>query len=320
MNYSVDVTGSLAGDLHRVLREAAHRGPLATDAMTGATIVLRQHDVELLAHDQRLRGFGLVLFDVMGITDGPLRDWYGRLMFTTEGDYHSRMRSLVSRAFTPRCVEALRPTATTMATEAIASVQQSGGNLVEACSTLATRLTCRLLGVPDTDVAMFTRWTDALSPIFYVMTPEQITGATKALVELLGYVTDLTRRRAQDPGSDLISALLAAEAHGDRLTRDETVTMIANLLVAAHDTTGSQIPCTILVALQHRDELTGIHQDPTRLASAVAETMRLEPGIPIIPRTTARTARDDCPGRFNGPLVHRRGRPRCLGMARPRPL
>jgi cytochrome P450 len=166
MNYSVDLTGNLAGDLHGVLREAAHRGPLATDAMTGATVVLRQRDVELLAHDQRLQGVGLAVFDMMGITDGPLREWYGRLMFTTEGDYHNRMRMLVSRAFTPRSVEALRPTAATMAAQAIAAVQQSGGNLVEACSTLATRLTCRLLGVPDADVPVFARWTDALSPIF----------------------------------------------------------------------------------------------------------------------------------------------------------
>lgn len=286
MNYSVDLTRSLAGDLHGVLREAARQGPLATDAMTGATVVLRQHDVELLAHDQRLRGIGLALFDMMGITDGPLREWYGQLMFTTEGNSHNRMRLLVSRAFTPRSVAALRPTAAEMVNQAIASVQHGGGDLIEGCSTLGTRLTCRLLGIPDSDVPVFARWADALSPIFYVMTAEQITAATNALVELLDYVGELTSQRAQDPGPDLISALLAAEADGDRLTRSETIAMIANLLVAGHDTTGSQIPCTILVALQHRDELTGIHQEPARLASAVAETMRLEPGIPLIPRAT----------------------------------
>src|ERR1700733_6901647 len=108
---SMDLTGSLAGDLHGVLRETARRGPLARDEMTGAVVVLRQHDVEALAHDQRLNGIGLGLFDMMGITGGPLRDWYGRLMFTTEGDYHRRMRSLVSRTFTPRSVAALQETA-----------------------------------------------------------------------------------------------------------------------------------------------------------------------------------------------------------------
>jgi cytochrome P450 len=281
----VDLSGNLAGDLHGVLRAAAHEGPLATDTMTGATVVLRQRDFEALAHDQRLSGIGLVLFDAMGITDGPLRDWYGRLMFTTEGDYHRRMRSLVSRAFTPRSVESLRTTGAEMASAAVQSVRGNGGDLVEASSTLATRLTCRLLGVPDADVADFARWADALSPVFYVMTPEQVTAATEAITGLLAYVDDLTRRRAGTPRSDLITALLAAEADGERLTREETVTMIANLLVAGHDTTGSQIPCSILVALQHREDLAGVHQDQVRLTSAVAETMRLEPGIPLIPRT-----------------------------------
>ncbi len=281
---SVDLTGTLAGDLHGVLREAAQQGPLATDVVTGATVVLRQRDLEALAHDPRLEGIGLALFDMMDLTDGPLRDWYGRLMFTTEGDYHRCMRSLVSRAFTPRSVEALRATAAQMAAEDVASVRQ-GGDLVPACSSLSTRLICRLLGVPDNDVAVFTQWAEALSPVFFVMTPEQIAAATTAITEMQSYVDELTTRRAEDPGRDLITALLAAEADGERLTHDETITMIANLLVAGHDTAGSQIPCSILVALQHRDELAGIHADEARLPSAVAETMRLEPSIPAIPRT-----------------------------------
>jgi cytochrome P450 len=282
---TVDLTGSLAGDLHGVLREAALRGPLATDVLTGATVVLRYRDVETLAHDPRLHGIGLLLFDMMGITDGPLRDWYGRLMFTTEGEYHHRIRSLVARAFTPRSVEALRATAAAMAAEGVAAARRDGGDLVPACSGLATRLTCRLLGVPDSDVEVFSRWADALSPIFYVMSPEQITAAAEAIEGLLGYVHELASERAQDPGPDLISALLAAEADGERLTREETVTMIANLLVAGHDTTGSQIPCVILVALQHRDELAGIIDNAVRLTNAASEAMRLEPAIPMIPRT-----------------------------------
>ena len=241
---SVDLTGTFAGDLHFVLREAAQQGPLAVDVATGATVVLRQRDLEALAHDPRLEGIGLALFDMMGITGGPLRDWYGRLMFTTEGDYHRRIRSLVSRAFTPRSVEALRVAAADMAAEAVASVRQ-GGDLVAACSTVATRLMCRLLGVPDTDVPVFAAWLDALSPVFLVMTPAQIAAATTAITELQCYVDELTTRRSKDPGRDLITALLASEADGERLTHGETVAMIANLLVAGHDTAGSQIPCSI---------------------------------------------------------------------------
>ena len=280
----VDLTGSFAADLHAVLREAAAQGPLATDITTGATIALRQHDVETLAHDPRLEGIGLILFDMMGIADGPLRDWYAKIMFTTEGEYHRRIRSLVSRAFTPRSVGALRETAAQMANDAVAAAQESGDLLTTA--SLGTRMICRLLGVPEGDDAVFTKWAEALSPVFFVMTPEQIADATTAIVELQGYVDELTTRRAKDPGDDLITSLLAAESDGDRLTHAETVTMIANLLVAGHDTAGSQIPCSILMALQHRDDMANVLNDAARFTSAVSETMRLEPSIPAIPRTT----------------------------------
>jgi cytochrome P450 len=281
---AVDLTGTFSGDLHDALRDAAQQGPLATDVVTGATIVLRQHDVDELAHDPRLIGVGLTFFDMMEITDGSLRDWYGKLMFTTEGDYHRRIRSLVSRAFTPRSVGALRATAADMARAAVAAARQSGDLLTT--SSLGTQLICRLLGVPDGDEVVFTKWADALSPVFGVMTPEQIANATTAIVEMQAYVDELTTRRAKDPRDDLITSLLAAEADGDRLTHAETVTMIANLLVAGHDTAGSQIPCSILVALRHRDELDGVLDDAARFTSAVSETMRLEPSIPAIPRTT----------------------------------
>jgi cytochrome P450 len=281
---SIDLTGNLTDNLHEVLRQAARRGPLARDETTGGVVLLRQKDVDLLAHDQRLHGIGLALFDMMGITDGPLRDWYGRLMFTTEGDYHRRIRSLVARAFTPRSVGPLQKAAAEMAAEAITAVAPRG-DLVAACSSLAARLTCRLLGVPDGDVPLFARWADALSPVFYVMTPDQIRNATVAIGELKSYVDDLTWRRTQDPGQDLITRLLHAEIDGERLSHEEAGVIISNLLVAGHDTTGSQIPCSILVVLQHRDEIGENLQDPTRLAWVAAETMRLEPSIPLIPRT-----------------------------------
>ena len=280
-----DLWANLAGDLHGVVRAAADAGPLATDTATGAVVVLRQRDVEALARDSRLHGVGLSFFDLMGIDSGPLRDWYSRLMFTTEGEYHRRTRSLVQHAFSPRAAEALRAPAAQMATAAVASVAHDGGDLVDACSTLSTRMMCRLLGVPDADVPVFVAWADALSPIFGMMTPEQIAEATDAITRLLAYVDDLARRRADEPGPDLITAVLAAEIDGQRLTRDEAVTMIANLLVAGHDTVGSQIHCSTLVALRHHDELAGVQDDPARLSSAVDEAMRLEPSVVFIPRT-----------------------------------
>jgi cytochrome P450 len=282
MTPSVDLTGTFSSDLHSVLRAAMQQGPLATDEATGATVVLHQRDIEALAQDQRLEGIRMALFDLMGITSGPLRDWYAQLMLTNEGDFHRRMRSLVSRAFTPRSAEALRATAADMAAESVAAVH-NGGDIVAVFSTMGTRLMCRLLGVPDSDVPAFAAWLDALSPVFLVMTPEQIVAATTAIEELHSYVGELTTRRSRDPGPDLITALLSSEADGERLTRGEIIAMIANLLVAGHDTVGGQIPCSVLVALHHRADISGA--DGSALTHAVAETMRMEPTLPYLPRT-----------------------------------
>lgn len=109
MTASVDLFGNLGGTLHRTLAEVAAAEALATDTSTGAVLVFRHRDVEALAHDPRVAGIGLGLFDAMGITDGPLRDWYGGLMFTNDGDVHKRLRSLVSRAFTPKSAEGCGP-------------------------------------------------------------------------------------------------------------------------------------------------------------------------------------------------------------------
>jgi hypothetical protein len=144
---------------------------------------------------------------------------------------------------------------------------------------------CRLLGVPDLDVATFGDWLDDLSPVFSMMTPDQIVAAERALVELLNYVDDLTMQRRTRPGPDLITALLAAEDDGEKLTHDEVVRMVANLLVAGHDTTGSQLGCTLLVVLLNMRDASRATTEPSLVGSVVSETTRLEPSIAFIPRT-----------------------------------
>src|SRR5438874_13835813 len=107
MPASIDLFGNLGASLHATLRESASLGPLATDVATGARVVLRHGDVEQLAHDTRVHGIGLTLFDAMGITGGPMRDRYGSLMFINDGPVHRRLRILVTRAFTPSAKGAL---------------------------------------------------------------------------------------------------------------------------------------------------------------------------------------------------------------------
>lgn len=264
---------------------AGRRGPTATDATTGMLIVLGYDEVVRLAHDRRMAGVGLSMFDLMGV-QGLLRDWYSELMFTNEGEAHGRMRRLVSRAFTPRSIERLRPFTQEYVDKSFATVRSDGkGDLAEVFARLGTRVMCELLGVPQEDVPVFAGWADALSRIFGYMDPDQIAAAADALDALLGYTGDLVQRRDREPGDDLITALLSAEHDGDKLTRHEVVTMVSNLLVAAHDTTASQLACSLLTLLRHPEALDRIRDGEATPGRALTETMRFEPAIPAFPRT-----------------------------------
>ncbi len=286
MREQVDFGADDGASVIEAVTRAAAQGPLATEILSGAPIVLRYADVESLARDPRLAGVGLTVFDLMGLTEGPLRDWYGGLMFTNEGDAHHRLRALVARAFTPRAVEAMRATTAELAASSLEPLATSGGgDLVEANAWLAMRVMCRLLGVPDDDVVIFGRWADALSVTFSFMEPDQIDAATSAITELLEYVADLAEERRATPGPDLITGLLHAETDDDRLTRQELVSMVTNLLVGGHDTTTSQIGCSLLALLNEPEQTDHLRARPDLVPSAVSETIRLQPSIPAMPRT-----------------------------------
>ena len=286
MRERVEFGGDNGASIIEELTRAAARGPLATEMLSGAPIVLRYADVESLARDPRLAGVGLTFFDLMGLTEGPLRDWYGGLMFTNEGDAHHRLRALVARAFTPKAVEAIRSTTAELAAACLQPIASSGGgDLVEANAWLAMRVMCRLLGVPDEDVAVFGRWADALSVTFGYMELDQIDEATSAIIDLLDYVAILAEERRQSPGPDLITALLHAETDDDRLTRQELVSMVTNLLVGGHDTTTSQIGCSLLTLLDEPEQADHLRARPELVPSAVAESIRLQPSVPAMPRS-----------------------------------
>lgn len=281
---TVDLMGS--PDAYRQLLELS--GPAVVQDVTGPYWVLRHADVERLAHHPDVLGVGLSFFDLMGIGDGPLRRWYGSLMFTTEGPEHHRLRRLVSKAFTNRSVEALRTATREMVDAEVASLEaDGGGDLVERLRYVPMRAMCRLLGVPEADVPTFAAWTDALSPTFGVMTPDEVERASAAIVALLAYVDDLVARRRSDPGDDLVTALVQAEDAGDVLDHGQVLDMVANLLVGGHDTTASQIGCTLLYLHAHPDAMAAVVAHPEHVGSAVNETIRLESSIPAIPRTAA---------------------------------
>jgi hypothetical protein len=170
--------------------------------------------------------------------------------------------------------------------ERLATVRDAGaGDFVAAFAGLPMHVMCSLLSVPAAAVPEFIAWVDALSPLFLFMEPKQIEAATAAIEQLLGYLRALIEQRNQTPADDLMTSLLRAESDGDRLTRDETVAMVANLLVGGHDTTAIQIGCTLLTLLSQPNAMAELRAEPSMLAGLVSETIRFEPSIAGAPRT-----------------------------------
>jgi cytochrome P450 len=272
--------------LHETLGAARAAGRTVIDADSGAVVVLRYDDVEHLAHAPRAAGVGLTFFDFMGIGDGPLRDWYGRLMFTNEGEVHHRLRRLAARAFTPRAVERHRQLAADLTRSRLDQVlADGGGDLVAAFADLPITVICRLLGVPDDEVGHYLAYGDALSPVFGFMDADQIAAAGDAVESLSADVDRTIAARRGENRDDLIGALLAAEEDGHRLTHVEVVTMVGNLIVGGHDTTASQVGCTLLTLLRHPDALARLRAGEVSVAHVVDETIRFEPSLEIVPRT-----------------------------------
>jgi len=275
-------------DLDPVARRNALRGLAATERLAytpEGVWVLRWDDVRALLRDRRFEGVGLSVFDLLGITDGPLRRWYGSLMFTNEGVAHNRLRSLVQQAFVPKSIEALRSTTREIADDLLRPVAAAGhGDLIDLATHVPIRAIARLVGVGNDDLVEFTRRSQVLSRVFGFMLPDEIEAATVAIEELLAYTASLLDARRADPRDDLITRLFQAEVDGERLTGAEVADMVVNIVVGAHDTSTGQIACTLLTLLEHPDMLATLRADPALVPLAVEETMRYVSSIGAIPR------------------------------------
>jgi cytochrome P450 len=247
--------------------------------------VLHWDDVRALLRDKRFEGVGLTMFDLLGITDGPLRRWYGGLMFTNEGLAHNRLRSLVQQAFVPRSIEALRAVTSAIADDLLRPIAVGGqGDLLDLATHAPIRAIAKLVGVSDDDLAEFTRHSQVLSRVFGYMTPDEIEAATHSIQELLAFTRGLLDARRADPRDDLITRLFQAEVDGERLTDAEVADMVVNIVVGAHDTSTGQIACTLFTLLEHPEMLAELRAEPALVPVAVEETMRYASSIGAIPR------------------------------------
>ncbi|MFS8103567.1 cytochrome P450 [Lentzea alba] len=198
----------------------------------------------------------------------------GGSILTHDGQDHARMRRLVSKAFTVRRVEELRPRAQQI-TDDLLDRLDNPGDLVEGF-TLPFPITviCELLGVPFEDREDFRKWSDMVLATVGGHTPEE---AMHGMLKLHAYFTDLVAKRRAEPADDLISALVAARDNEDRLSEDELVRFGITLLVAGHETTANMLANSVVTLFDHPDAMKRLRENPDGLPNAIEELLRFIP-------------------------------------------
>jgi cytochrome P450 len=220
---------------------------------------------------------------------------------------HTRLRRLVSQAFTARVVATLEPRIRDVTDELLSAAAAAGGHALELVSQLAyplpVRIISELLGVPPEDQARFAAWSAQLAhsvqPQFGATnSADMLAQAEQAGLEFAAYFRDLIAARRARPADDLLTKLIKAEDEGERLTTDELIATCVLLLVAGHETTVGLISNAVLALLRHRGQLAALIADPELAADAVQETLRFDPPVQL----TGRIARNGLTiGEVNAP-------------------
>ena len=192
---------------------------------------------------------------------------------------HTRLRRLVSKAFTPTAIEALRPSIESQVDAVLDRAGERGTmELVdELAFPVPFQVISDLLDIPSDRADEMREWsqylTAALEP---TTTLETLDDAESALVKLRAYLTEVIDARRSNLGSDVLSALLVAEEEGDRLSTEELLSFVVLLYVAGHETTVNLIGNGMLALLRHPAELDRWRNDPSLDADAVDELLRYD--------------------------------------------
>jgi len=213
-------------------------------------------------------------------------------MLGSDPPRHTRLRALVSQAFTPRMVEQLEPRIRQIAAELLAPAMETGEcDLVETLSyPLPVIVIAEILGIPPEDRGRFKLWSDEVVRTLGTGVGggpgQQVDEAL--FEEMRAYLLAMAEERRKNPKSDLISGLVQAEMDGEKLTSEELVAMLILLLVAGNETTTNLIGNTALEFMAHPDEFAKVLADPGLIPSALEEVLRFNSPVQATVRRPTR--------------------------------
>ncbi|UFR03712.1 cytochrome P450 [Streptomyces sp. Go40/10] len=208
-------------------------------------------------------------------------------MLDLEPPDHTRIRRLVSKAFTPRTVERLKPYVEGLAGELVAGLVRDGGGdlLTDVAEPLPVAVIAEMLGIPQADRGQLRPWSADICGM-YELNPSRETAAkaVRASVEFSEYLRELIAARRKEPGDDLVSGLIAAHDEDDRLTEQEMISTAVLLLNAGHEATVNATVNGWWALFRNPDQLAALRADHGLVPSAVEELMRYDTPLQLFER------------------------------------
>lgn len=208
-------------------------------------------------------------------------------MLDLEPPDHTRIRRLVSKAFTPRTVERLKPYVHGLAGELVSRLVERGGGdlLADVAEPLPVAVIAEMLGIPEPDRDRLRPWSAAICGM-YELGPSEETAreAVRASAEFSDYLRELIAERRKAPGEDLVSGLIAAYDEGDRLTEQEMISTCVLLLNAGHEATVNATVNGWWALFRNPDQLAALRADHSLVPSAVEELMRYDTPLQLFER------------------------------------
>jgi len=270
---------------------ALHEHAPVFESVIDALVVVRYKDCWEVLRDNRLGKSDRGERDMVRMTDYQREQMAKRnprassMLFLNPPD-HTRLRSLVSKAFTPRTVERMRPEILDITDDLLDDWDGELDVISSLAFPLPVTVIGRMLGVPESDRRDFQPIVQAaVKGLEFSMSDEEFDAAMAALDHLTAYFGDLVAERRKEPQEDLLSSLIAARDEGDRLTEEEIISTSILLFAAGFETTTNLIGNGLYALLSHPDQLRRLRDDPGLVKTAVEEILRWDSPVQIDGRT-----------------------------------
>jgi len=275
---------------HERMRELRAQGWLAKSPL--GCFVLDREGVDFFLKSKQLKFPGALVVELFGVTEGPLHEEVLKNILCIDGADHRRLRSLVNPSLTPRAVERYRPAIRDFAEQLYEPLAATGRCefIADFAKPYPALTIATVMGAPLSDAERLYDWSNWIQKQFAQDVLAERPQIEQAVLEFYEYAHGLLDARRKHPGDDLISLLIAAEEDGDRLSDDELVNLVLNILVGGVDTTQSQLAHAMRLFAERPAQWQLLASDPDRWAEpAVWEVVRYEPITPF----TARIALED---------------------------